>query len=462
MAKSVKLRQGTATEHEAFTGEMAEVTFDTTNNRIILHDGTTAGGIPMARMSDVPVDLTDLTDVDGNLSGASSSSMADWTGTVTTVTQLNQYTGSLDSYFGTSVGTGSDYYLGGGHGTPHSDGSLGSGEVIVYDASDDSLLYTIVNPNVNSTPDYDQFGRHIAIDGNKALIVSYGESTTRNGYQMGFVGRGYYYDLATGTLLHSFEPTNNDPTLTQTNYYKNFQPHVADTKGDYSILGTNSAGADNPYQAWVFDNTTGNLVYRVEDPFDRRYYEYAFATDVAINDTHFVISAPGGSVGREGKVYVHTLSDGLLTQTISLPSSPTATLPAKANSDSFGKTIALDGDNLVIGVPGKETVFVFDVTDGSHLYTVATAAGKVIRDIDISGNYIAVSYSDWTKVDVIDITDGSTAQSLVNPDADPLSNGVDYFGITVSLHNDNLIVGASGEDVGDTNRGGAIYRFTLS
>ena len=69
MAKSVKLRQGTFTEHEAFTGDMAEVTFDTTNNRIILHDGTTPGGIPMARMSDVPVDLTDLTDVDDNLSG---------------------------------------------------------------------------------------------------------------------------------------------------------------------------------------------------------------------------------------------------------------------------------------------------------------------------------------------------------------------------------------------------------
>jgi hypothetical protein len=69
MAKSVKLRQGTATEHEAFTGEMAEVTFDTTNNTIILHDGTTAGGIPMAKLSDVPVDLTDLTDVDDNLTG---------------------------------------------------------------------------------------------------------------------------------------------------------------------------------------------------------------------------------------------------------------------------------------------------------------------------------------------------------------------------------------------------------
>ena len=34
MAKSVKLRQGTDTEHAAFTGEMAEVTFDTTNNTI--------------------------------------------------------------------------------------------------------------------------------------------------------------------------------------------------------------------------------------------------------------------------------------------------------------------------------------------------------------------------------------------------------------------------------------------
>ena len=98
MAKSVKLRQGTDTEHAAFTGEMAEVTFDTTNNTIILHDGTTAGGIPMAKLSDVPVDLTDLTDVDGNLVGEGTA-FSGTTYVVTVASGTNAYS------------TGNKYYI---------------------------------------------------------------------------------------------------------------------------------------------------------------------------------------------------------------------------------------------------------------------------------------------------------------------------------------------------------------
>jgi len=99
MAKSVKLRQGTSTEHESFTGEMAEVTFDTTNNRIILHDGVTTGGIPMARLSDVPVDLTDLTDVDGNINSAITATFSGTTYVVTVASGTNTYS------------TGNKYYI---------------------------------------------------------------------------------------------------------------------------------------------------------------------------------------------------------------------------------------------------------------------------------------------------------------------------------------------------------------
>ena len=103
MAKSIKLRQGTEAEHAAFTGAMAEVTFDTTNNRIILHDGTTPGGIPMAKLSDVPVDLTDLTDVDDNLpSGTGGAAVFSGTTYVVTVASgTNTY------------GTGNKYYIDG-------------------------------------------------------------------------------------------------------------------------------------------------------------------------------------------------------------------------------------------------------------------------------------------------------------------------------------------------------------
>jgi Microcystin-dependent protein len=45
----LQFRGGTATEHNAFTGALKEVTVDTTNKALRLHDGVTPGGIPQAR-----------------------------------------------------------------------------------------------------------------------------------------------------------------------------------------------------------------------------------------------------------------------------------------------------------------------------------------------------------------------------------------------------------------------------
>ena len=53
MAKQLQLRRGTATEHDTFTGANGEVTVDTTNKTLRVHDGTTAGGFPVAREDDV-------------------------------------------------------------------------------------------------------------------------------------------------------------------------------------------------------------------------------------------------------------------------------------------------------------------------------------------------------------------------------------------------------------------------
>jgi hypothetical protein len=44
MAKQVQFRRGTAAENNAFTGAVGEITVDTTNKQIRVHDGSTAGG----------------------------------------------------------------------------------------------------------------------------------------------------------------------------------------------------------------------------------------------------------------------------------------------------------------------------------------------------------------------------------------------------------------------------------
>jgi hypothetical protein len=60
MAKLLKLRRGTDTQHTTFTGSEGEVTVNTTNDSLHVHDGSTAGGTELAK--------ADLSNVDGNLS----------------------------------------------------------------------------------------------------------------------------------------------------------------------------------------------------------------------------------------------------------------------------------------------------------------------------------------------------------------------------------------------------------
>jgi uncharacterized Zn-binding protein involved in type VI secretion len=51
MAKRVQLRRGTDTEHNTFTGANGEVTVDTTNKTLRVHDGSTVGGIRLATLT---------------------------------------------------------------------------------------------------------------------------------------------------------------------------------------------------------------------------------------------------------------------------------------------------------------------------------------------------------------------------------------------------------------------------
>lgn len=60
MSRQIQFRRGTAAEHENFTGAVGEITVDTTNNTLRVHDGATIGGTPMARADTV----TDMTGTD--------------------------------------------------------------------------------------------------------------------------------------------------------------------------------------------------------------------------------------------------------------------------------------------------------------------------------------------------------------------------------------------------------------
>ena len=49
MSKQVRFRRGTTAQHSTFTGAEAEITVDTTKSQVVVHDGATAGGVPLLR-----------------------------------------------------------------------------------------------------------------------------------------------------------------------------------------------------------------------------------------------------------------------------------------------------------------------------------------------------------------------------------------------------------------------------
>src|SRR6185437_6015645 len=52
-AVQVQYRRGTSTQIASFTGAAGELAVDTTNNRVVVQDGSTAGGFPAAKLSEV-------------------------------------------------------------------------------------------------------------------------------------------------------------------------------------------------------------------------------------------------------------------------------------------------------------------------------------------------------------------------------------------------------------------------
>jgi hypothetical protein len=66
MTTQIKRRRGTTLQHSTFAGAEAEITIDTDKNTVVVHDGSTAGGHPLAKASEVVAKAGDT--MTGNLS----------------------------------------------------------------------------------------------------------------------------------------------------------------------------------------------------------------------------------------------------------------------------------------------------------------------------------------------------------------------------------------------------------
>ena len=95
MAKQLKLRRGSTSQHNSFTGAEGEVTVDTDKETLVVHDGSTAGGHPVAAEDMANVSSSDIAGRLANDSIATSKIAAGTLPSDVTVASVNLVDGTV-------------------------------------------------------------------------------------------------------------------------------------------------------------------------------------------------------------------------------------------------------------------------------------------------------------------------------------------------------------------------------
>ena len=206
----------------------------------------------------------------------------------------------------------------------------------------------------------------------------------------------------------------------------------------------------------------------------------SFSRAVSISGNTAIIGSPfdDDNGTSSGSAYIYNLNpNGTWSQTAKLTASD------GAESDNFGRSVAISGDYAIIGAfqdddngsdSGAVYIFERDGTETWNEIQKLTAADGAEADsfgwaVSISGNYAVVgAYEDDDNGSrsgsaYIFERDGtgtwSEAQKLTASDGEM----EDYFGYSVSISGDYIIAGAYGDnDIGSINYKGCAYIFERS
>jgi hypothetical protein len=205
--------------------------------------------------------------------------------------------------------------------------------------------------------------------------------------------------------------------------------------------------------------------------------------DKGINDTYTVIASAlkdDGSNSSSGEVYLYNNSTGALERTFTNPNAYSTT-----TGDQFGYAVGLSDSYLIAGAWSEDSAggnnsgkaYVFNLSDGSLKYTLnnPNTYGTEADDgfgtaVSITDDYAIVgAYNEDSgtfgqssgAAYIFDMSDGSLAYTLTNPDSEPGTE--DWFGFSVSINQHYAAVGAPKEsyDTSAINTGGKAYLYRL-
>ena len=306
-----------------------------------------------------------------------------------------------------------------------------------------------VQPSVAQAED--QFGESVAVSNNRIVVGAPRETTAGPAY---FAGTVYIFDI-NGNQLAKIQGSDTEA-------YDGFGESVA-VSNNRIVVGAKyeDTTAGDAGSVYIFD-IDGNQIAKIQAS-DAQASD-SFGWSVAVSDTRIVVSAPTEDTGgtNTGSVYIFDIDGNQLAK---IQGSDTEEF------DEFGRSVAVSDTRIVVGTLWEDTTwtdsgsaYIFDI-DGNQIAKIR-ASDPQYQDyfgtsVAVSNNRIVVgaptedtTASGAGSVYIFDIN-GNQIAKIQASDA----QASDLFGRSVAASNTRIVIGARGEDTTASNAGSA-YIFT--
>jgi hypothetical protein len=254
--------------------------------------------------------------------------------------------------------------------------------------------------------------------------------------------------------------------------------------GDYAIVGApgRTGLVDNSGAAYIYFRNNGVWSEQEFLTADDGATDDFFGSSVSIFGDYAVVGAYGDDIGadaNQGSVYIFHRTGTDWSQVGKFTA-----IDGLAN-DFFGYSVDIDNNTIVVGAYGDNigansnqgSAYVYQLSGANWLYEAKlTASDGEFGDsfgnsVSVSGSYIIVGAFLDDEGANADQGSAYSFHEFTNPggwttgqayhDKLTANDGAaeDYFGVSVSIANLFLVVGASGDDIGTNNEQGSAYTF---
>ena len=286
--------------------------------------------------------------------------------------------------------------------------------------------------------DGDELGWSVAVDDDTLVIGALGDDDTNN-----LSGSAYVFTRVAGGWTQAGKLTASHPKVDA-----GFG-HAVAVHGDTIVVGAyeedHTAAADagaayvftRPAGGWsgwgtLTDPAKANLTATLTA--SNAAAKDQFGTSVAVHGDTIVVGAPEQGSNAKGSAYIFTKPANDWADM-----TETATLRGQSDGDRFGRSVAVYGDTVVVGTPEEGT------NDRGEAYVFTKSAATGVWD-------------DWNNKNASNATASLTALD---------GSSGDYFGRSVAVDGDTIVVGAPYNDyddpddnANDVSNSGAAYVFT--